>query len=81
LQTATQVTHLASACGLRLLTNRDLTPHLKLLRLPLALAYAFTQTRHLIRQPLWLSLTGGLALQICLAKNLVEYRFMVFEKE
>ncbi len=67
---------------LKLVEDIDLTPYLELgrprdhlIRAMLALG------RHLpIRSPYWDSLRGGDALQQCLKRQIVSYRFLVFER-
>jgi cyclopropane fatty-acyl-phospholipid synthase-like methyltransferase len=82
LQTVAQVQTRAAQVGLHLVTNRALTPHLKLRALPGRIA-RFVQRagNHFpVRHPLIPSMMGSMALQQCLQSGLIEYRWLVFEK-
>ena len=74
----------ASAAGLRLLSDENLTKHLELRRPRDRAVTAFVGlTRGLperLRGDYWWSLAGGDALQRCLVEGLVEYRLLVFER-
>jgi SAM-dependent methyltransferase len=80
--TASEVVALVEAAGLRLVEQRDLTPHLRLVRLPDALVDIILRAgerlpgRHLFLQ----SALGGLALQHCLGRGVIQYQWLVFEK-
>jgi cyclopropane fatty-acyl-phospholipid synthase-like methyltransferase len=74
---------LANAHGLRLISDRPLTSHLRLRALPdpvasllLAIGRRLPQ-RHAILP----SMLGSMALQQCLRAGLIEYHFLVFEKQ
>ncbi|MBI5303167.1 MAG: methyltransferase domain-containing protein [Chloroflexi bacterium] len=73
---------LASEHDLNCVRNDDLTPYLKLRALPNWFAAALRAMGE--RVPAWHaivpSMLGSLALQQCLKQNLIEYRFLVFEK-
>lgn len=78
----TEADTIAQQCGLHLLSDRDLTPHLELDRpRDYALAVLVSLTRRLapmgdrIR-----SLSGGDALRRCLKRGLVTYRWRVWQK-
>lgn len=73
---------LARENRLRLVTNRHLTPYLKLRALPdlpARLLRAFGQ-KIPARHPIVPSMLGSLALQQCLKMGIVEYRMLVFAK-
>ena len=76
------VQDLAREHGLSLVSDRDLTPHLRLRTLPNRLAAAVLNAgrRLPFRHAIVPSMTGSLALQHCLKLGLVQYRFLVFEK-
>jgi len=76
------VQDLARGHGLTLVSDRDLTPHLRLRTLPNRLAAAMLNAgrRLPFRHAIVPSMTGSLALQHCLKLGLVQYRFLVFEK-
>jgi cyclopropane fatty-acyl-phospholipid synthase-like methyltransferase len=85
MQSARQVERLAADVGLRIASERDLTPLLHLLP---GTGYAVGRAAlgTLLRagaldNPLVRSLSGGLALQLGLRRGLIEYRWMVFERE
>lgn len=75
-----QVEKLATACGLRPIARRDLTPHLHLSRLPGWLARLAVAMGLRLRHPYLNSLFGGMALQQALKNGIVTYQWMVFEK-
>jgi cyclopropane fatty-acyl-phospholipid synthase-like methyltransferase len=72
----------ARRAGFALRTTRDLTGALRLHRLPSFLAGAARDLGHLAGQmhPFAQSLSGSLALQECLARGVVAYYLVVFEK-
>jgi SAM-dependent methyltransferase len=72
----------AQRAGLRLLENIDLTPHLQLGRpRDRLLALAVRIGRHLpLRGYRFRSLKGGSALQTAIARGLIEYRFLVWQR-
>jgi SAM-dependent methyltransferase len=76
-----QALDLARGCGLRLVERRDLTPHLRLSRLPSGLSRRIVSTGLRQRHPYWQSVAGGMALQQALKAGIVAYQFVVFEKE
>lgn len=82
LQSVVQVQNLAERAGLRLVTNRELTPFLKLRALPDSIARAvhFVGTRLPRQHPIVPSMLGSMALQQCLQMGLIEYRWLVFDK-
>lgn len=73
---------LASRAGFRLCENRDLTPALELRRpRDRAISLLVALGRHLpITGYRWRSLIGGNALQLALARRLLEFRYLVFER-
>jgi SAM-dependent methyltransferase len=75
-----QVIDLAQGCGLRLVEQRDLKPHLKLSWLPPWLARRLVYAGLGQSHPYWQSVAGGMALQQALKTGIVTYRFIVFEK-
>lgn len=76
------VANLAEQVNLQLISNRNLTPYLKLHPIPgimiklLMAAYRISGMRDLYLR----SVIGGQALQSCLNQGLVEYRYLVFER-
>ena len=68
---------------LMLRRNEDLTPFLHLRRLPnqLALLLLRLGRRLPVRHAMLPSLLGSMALQECLHRGIVQYRFLVFEKQ
>jgi cyclopropane fatty-acyl-phospholipid synthase-like methyltransferase len=81
-RTVEQVILWAKKYNLRLVTNDELTPHLRLRNLPnlLARAILFIGNHLPIRHAILASMLGSMALQQCLHMGIVEYRFLVFEK-
>ena len=75
-----QAEELARRCGLRLVDQQDLTPYLRLSRLPAWLARWLVLTGLRSRDPYWRSVAGGIALQQALKAGIVTYLFIVFEK-
>ena len=67
---------------LRLVKNEDLTPYLRLRVLPRMAASALLAIGNAlpIRHAILPSMLGSMALQQCLSMNIIEYRFLVFEK-
>ena len=67
---------------LRPVKNEDLTPYLRLRVLPrmAARALLFLGNALPIRHAILPSMLGSMALQQCLSMNIIEYRFLVFEK-
>ncbi len=67
---------------LRLIKNDNLTPHLHLRNIPdvLARTLRFIGEHVPIKHAILPSMLGSMALQQCLHKRIVEYRFLVFEK-
>lgn len=72
----------AEKYNLRLVTNDELTPLLRLRNLPdlLARAILFIGNHLPIRHAILPSMLGSMALQQCLHMGIIEYRFLVFEK-
>lgn len=68
---------------LQLRKNDDLTPYLRLRNLPNALAQTllFLGNHLPIRHAIVPSMLGSMALQKCLFMQVIEYRFLVFEKQ
>lgn len=81
-RTVDQVISFASKNGLHLTKNEELTPHLRLRNLPdpLASALLFLGEKLPIKHAIVPSMLGSMALQQCLYMKVVEYRFLVFEK-
>ncbi|MBE0669883.1 MAG: class I SAM-dependent methyltransferase [Anaerolineales bacterium] len=81
-RTVEQVISFASKNGLQLKKNEELTPHLRLRSLPdlLASALLFLGEKLPIKHAILPSMLGSMALQQCLHMKIVEYRFLVFEK-
>lgn len=76
----TQVEDLARGCGLCLVEQRNLTPYLRLSRLPAWIARRLVRAGLQLGDPYWQSVAGGIALQQALKTGIVAYRFLVFEK-
>jgi hypothetical protein len=82
LSTYEQVIEMAQPNGFCLVSQIDLTPTLRLSKLPVPLArllvvgWMRTRSYH----PYIGSLLGGLALQQCLKQGLISYRFLVLQK-
>ena len=68
--------------NLQLIKNDDMTPYLRLRHLPdmVASILRFIGNHLPIKHAILPSLLGSMALQQCLHLNVVEYRFLVFEK-
>ena len=81
-RTVEQAAILAKKYNLSLVTNDDLTPHLRLRNLPdlLARAILFIGNHLPIKHAILPSMLGSMALQQCLRLGIIEYRFLVFEK-
>jgi cyclopropane fatty-acyl-phospholipid synthase-like methyltransferase len=81
-RTIEQVTSFANNYGLQLKKNEELTPHLRLRNLPdlLASTLLFLGEKLPIKHAIVPSMLGSMALQQCLHMKIVEYRFLVFEK-
>lgn len=81
--TVQQAQTFAEKYQLKLIKNDDLTPYLRLRNLP----NAFAQTllflgNHLpIQHAILPSMLGSMALQQCLHMKVIEYRYLVFEKQ
>ena len=82
MRTVEQVVTWAEKYNLRLVKNEELTPHLRLRNLPDLLARAILFLGNLlpIKHAILPSMLGSMALQQCLHMKIVEYRFLVFEK-
>lgn len=81
-QSLDHIIAVARRAGLALRRTRDLTGALRLHRLPSFLAGAARDALHLAGRahPFVHSVSGSLALQECLARGVVAYHLMVFEK-
>ncbi len=75
-----QVEEMAIICGLRLISQRDLTSQLHLSRLPGWLARPMVAAALRLGHPYLNSLSGGMALQQALKNGTVTYQLMIFEK-
>jgi SAM-dependent methyltransferase len=82
LVTLSGVVDLASAHGLHLVRQRNLTPHLRLRALPglLARMVLALGSRIPVRHAFLASMLGSLALQQCLKLSVIQYHFLVFDK-
>jgi len=80
--TVRQAVTFAGKYHLQLVKDDNLTPHLRLRNLPdlLARALRFIGSQLPIRHAILPSMLGSMALQQCLRMQIVEYRFLVFEK-
>lgn len=80
--TVEQTKAFAEKYRLELIKDDDLTPYLRLRNLPDALAriLLFIGNHLSIRHAILPSMLGSMALQQCLFMNVIEYRFLVFEK-
>jgi SAM-dependent methyltransferase len=80
--TVEQADEFAGRYGLRLTKNDELTLHLRLRTLPdpVANALLFLGSHLPIKHAILPSMLGSMALQQCLHKRVIEYRFLVFEK-
>jgi hypothetical protein len=76
------VQSLADSVSLTCMRNENLTPYLKLKPLPKVVIELLSATIDFIpgKNLYWRSVIGGQALQLCLAHEMVTYRFLVFEK-
>ena len=81
-RTVEQIIEWAEKYNLRLIKNDELTPYLRLRNLPdfLARTILFIGNLLPIKHAILPSMLGSMALQQCLHLNIVEYRFLVFEK-
>ena len=81
-RTIEQVISFANKYQLQLTKNEELTPHLRLRNLPdfLASTLLFLGEKLPIKHAIVPSMLGSMALQQCLHMKIVEYRFLVFEK-
>ncbi len=81
-RTIEQVISFANNYGLQLKKNEELTSHLRLRNLPdfLASTLLFLGEKLPIKHAIVPSMLGSMALQQCLHMKIVEYRFLVFEK-
>jgi cyclopropane fatty-acyl-phospholipid synthase-like methyltransferase len=82
-QRVEQTLSFANKYQLNLVKNDELTPHLRLRNLPdfLASAILFLGEKLPIKHAIVPSMLGSMALQQCLHMKIVEYRFLVFEKQ
>lgn len=78
-----QVAEWASAAGLTLRRNDDLTPFLRLRAMPNALArlLLWLGQKLPVRHAILPSMLGSMALQQSLQQGILQYRFIVFEKQ
>ena len=81
-KTISAIQEIAEAHGLRLMSNRNLTPLLRLRALPdpLATFIRAIGERLPARHAIVPSMLGSMALQQCLKLGIVEHHFLVFEK-
>ena len=75
-----RVEELAQGCELQLVDQCDLTPYLRLSRLPAWLSRRLVSAGLQLKDAYWQSVAGGVALQQALKMGIVSYRFVVFEK-
>ncbi|MEH1835410.1 MAG: methyltransferase domain-containing protein [Nostoc sp.] len=77
-----QIQSIASKYGYQLMENIDLTPNLKLRRnRDILISFSVIILKHFMQFSSYIkALVGGDALQKCLMKELVSYRFLVFQK-
>ena len=75
-----QAEALARRCGMRLVEQLELTPYLRLSRLPAGIARWLVSAGLRSNDPYWRSVAGGIALQQALKAGIVTYLFVVFEK-
>ena len=82
-RTVEQTERFAQAHNLTLIKNEELTPHLRLRNLPdlLASTLLFLGEKLPLKHAIVPSMLGSMALQQCLHMKIVEYRFLVFEKQ
>jgi hypothetical protein len=80
--TVEQAQAFAEKYHLRFVKNDNLTPYLRLRNLPsfVAIALLFVGNVLPIRHAILPAMLGSLALQQCLSMNVIEYRFLVFER-
>ena len=82
-RTVEQTERFAQAHNLTLIKNEELTPHLRLRNRPdlLASTLLFLGEKLPLKHAIVPSMLGSMALQQCLHMKIVEYRFLVFEKQ
>lgn len=82
-RTIEQTLEFTKKYNLNLIKNEELTPYLRLRNLPDALASTILFLGNLlpIKHAILPSMLGSMALQQCLYMKIVEYRFLVFEKQ
>ena len=80
LSTLTEVRQQAEAQGFRLQLAEDLTPHLRLTPPPVLALRRLLPLLPLLNASARASLDGGTALQVCLHRGWVRYRFLVFRR-
>jgi hypothetical protein len=80
--TVEQAATFADKNNLQLIKNDDLTPYLHLRNLPdlLARTLHFVGNHLPIKHAILPSMLGSMALQQCLHRKVIEYRFLVFKK-
>lgn len=72
----------ATAVGLQLVLQRDLTPGMHIHALPTWLASALVSLLPWLEQSmLWRSMVGSMALQQCYKNGIMRYQFVVFQKQ
>jgi cyclopropane fatty-acyl-phospholipid synthase-like methyltransferase len=79
--TATEVRRQAEIHGFRLQTEEDLTPRLRLTSASVLALRRLLPLVPLLGASARASLAGGTALQVCLRRGLVRYRFLVWRRE
>ncbi len=80
--TVEQAQAFAEKCHLRFVKNDNLTPYLRLRNLPSFVAFGLLLIGNVLplRHATLPAMLGSLALQQCLHMNVIEYRFLVFER-
>ena len=81
LRTSDEVQRLAAAAGFRMQITEDLTPRLRLTPRPFLALRRLLLLLPLLGPAARSSLAGGTALQVCLRRGWVRYRFLVFRLE
>jgi tocopherol O-methyltransferase len=79
LRSAEQVEEMARGSGLVLKKELDLTPYLRLSAVPSWMARRIVGAGARLKHLYWQSISGGTALQQCLKRGLLSYRFLVFD--
>lgn len=81
LRTSEEVIRRAREHGFTLLADEDLTPFLRLTPRAALAVRGLAQSLPGLKPPVRSSLTGGTALQVCLRRGWVRYRFLAFRRE